>query len=37
VRIAGRAGATAGETVHVAWEAAATHWFDLSSNCRIEC
>jgi sn-glycerol 3-phosphate transport system ATP-binding protein len=37
VRVAGRAGATAGETVRVAWEAAATHWFDLSSNCRIEC
>jgi sn-glycerol 3-phosphate transport system ATP-binding protein len=36
VRVAGRASAEANEAVHVAWDAAATHWFDLSSNRRIE-
>ena len=25
-----------GETVHIAWDAGAAHWFDLSSQCRID-
>ena len=25
-----------GETVHIRWEPAAAHWFDLSSQCRID-
>jgi sn-glycerol 3-phosphate transport system ATP-binding protein len=36
VRVAGRAGAGAGGTVAIAWDAAAVHWFDLSSECRID-
>ncbi|HEX8665828.1 MAG TPA: ABC transporter ATP-binding protein [Beijerinckiaceae bacterium] len=35
VRVSGRAAATAGETVHLAWDPAAVHWFDLSSERRI--
>jgi sn-glycerol 3-phosphate transport system ATP-binding protein len=37
VRVAGRASVAPGAAVRVAWEAAATHWFDLSSNRRIDC
>ena len=36
VRVAGRAGATVGEKVALAWDAPAVHWFDLSSQCRID-
>ena len=36
VRVGGRAGANVGDAVHLAWEAAAAHWFDLSSQCRID-
>jgi len=36
VRLPGRAKAAVGETVHVAWDSAAAHWFDLSSQCRID-
>jgi sn-glycerol 3-phosphate transport system ATP-binding protein len=36
VRVGGRAGVNVGDTVHLAWEAAAAHWFDLSSQCRID-
>jgi hypothetical protein len=25
-----------GSTVHIVWEPAAAHWFDLSSQCRID-
>jgi sn-glycerol 3-phosphate transport system ATP-binding protein len=33
-RLPGRAVCKVGEGVSLAWEAAATHWFDLSSGCR---
>jgi sn-glycerol 3-phosphate transport system ATP-binding protein len=36
VRVAGRAGASAGQKVAVAFDASAVHWFDLSSGCRID-
>jgi sn-glycerol 3-phosphate transport system ATP-binding protein len=36
VRLSGRAGATVGSTVHIVWEPAVAHWFDLSSQCRID-
>src|SRR3954468_19880712 len=36
VRVAGRAVAQVGETVHLAWDAAAAQWFDLSSERRID-
>jgi sn-glycerol 3-phosphate transport system ATP-binding protein len=36
VRLPGRAGATVGSTVHIVWEPAVAHWFDLSSQCRID-
>jgi sn-glycerol 3-phosphate transport system ATP-binding protein len=36
VRVSGRANAAAGETVHLAWDPAAAHWFDLSSERRID-
>jgi len=36
VRIPGRANAAVGETVRLAWDPAAAHWFDLSSQCRID-
>jgi ABC-type sugar transport system ATPase subunit len=35
VRVGGRLAATPDETVHLAWEAADTHWFDASSGRRI--
>jgi sn-glycerol 3-phosphate transport system ATP-binding protein len=35
VRLPGRATAAVGSAVHIAWEPAAAHWFDLSSQCRI--
>jgi sn-glycerol 3-phosphate transport system ATP-binding protein len=36
VRQAGRTSANVGETVHIRWEPAAAHWFDLSTQCRID-
>src|SRR5215213_6882291 len=36
VRIPGRASAVAGEKVSIRWEPSAAHWFDLSSQCRID-
>jgi len=36
VRAAGRAQANPGDRVAVAWDAGAVHWFDLSSQCRID-
>jgi len=36
VRVAGRASATAGENVAVRWEPSAVHWFDQSSQRRID-
>jgi len=36
VRVGGRANVNVGDNVHLAWEAAAAHWFDLSSQCRID-
>jgi len=36
VRLGGRAPAGVGETVGISWEPAAAHWFDLSSQCRID-
>ncbi|HEX8168375.1 MAG TPA: ABC transporter ATP-binding protein [Beijerinckiaceae bacterium] len=35
VRVSGRATAEAGDTVHLAWDPDAAHWFDLSSERRI--
>src|SRR3954454_23128326 len=35
-RVSGRAAAQVGETVHLAWDAAAAQWFDLSSERRID-
>jgi sn-glycerol 3-phosphate transport system ATP-binding protein len=36
VRLPGRASAAVGSTVHIVWEPAVAHWFDLSSQCRID-
>jgi sn-glycerol 3-phosphate transport system ATP-binding protein len=36
VRQPGRTSADIGETVHIRWEPAAAHWFDLSTQCRID-
>jgi len=36
VRVGGRASVTVGDNVHLAWDATAAHWFDLSSQCRID-
>lgn len=36
IRRPGRANAQAGETVHLSWSAADVHWFDLSSDRRID-
>jgi len=36
VRVGGRAGVNVGDEVRLAWDAAAAHWFDLSSQCRID-
>ncbi|TMJ05096.1 MAG: ABC transporter ATP-binding protein [Alphaproteobacteria bacterium] len=36
VRLPGRAPAAVGETVGISWEPSAAHWFDLSSQCRID-
>jgi sn-glycerol 3-phosphate transport system ATP-binding protein len=36
VRLPGRAPAVVGETVGISWEPTAAHWFDLSSQCRID-
>lgn len=36
VRLPGRAAATVGEAVRIAWEPSAAHWFDLSSQRRID-
>ena len=36
VRVGGRASVNVGDNVHLTWDAAAAHWFDLSSQCRID-
>ena len=36
VRLPGRSNAVIGEAVRVTWDAAAAHWFDLSSQRRID-
>ena len=36
VRVGGRASANVGAKVAIAWDADAIHWFDLSSQCRID-
>ena len=36
VRQPGRANATVGENVNIRWEPSAAHWFDLSSQRRID-
>jgi sn-glycerol 3-phosphate transport system ATP-binding protein len=36
VRVSGRATAGIGEKVGIRWEPTAAHWFDLSSQCRID-
>ena len=36
VRQAGRTNAAVGETVHIRWDPAAAHWFNLSTQCRID-
>jgi sn-glycerol 3-phosphate transport system ATP-binding protein len=36
VRLPGRANAAVGAAVHITWEPAAAHWFDLSTQCRID-
>jgi sn-glycerol 3-phosphate transport system ATP-binding protein len=35
VRQSGRLNAAIGEAVHIRWDPAAAHWFDLSTQCRI--
>jgi sn-glycerol 3-phosphate transport system ATP-binding protein len=36
VRVDGRAPARAGETVHIAWDPADVHWFDLATERRLD-
>jgi sn-glycerol 3-phosphate transport system ATP-binding protein len=36
LRAHGRAAAAAGDTLRIGWDASAVHWFDLSSQCRID-
>jgi sn-glycerol 3-phosphate transport system ATP-binding protein len=36
VRLSGRANASIGDKVGVRWEPSAAHWFDVSSQCRID-
>jgi sn-glycerol 3-phosphate transport system ATP-binding protein len=36
VRVPGRCAAAPGETVHLQWAPHETHWFDVSSGCRID-
>jgi sn-glycerol 3-phosphate transport system ATP-binding protein len=36
VRVGGRTDASVGEKIGIRWEASAAHWFDLSSQCRID-
>jgi sn-glycerol 3-phosphate transport system ATP-binding protein len=36
VRLPGRTNTTVGEPVHIAWDPASAHWFDLSSQRRID-
>ncbi len=36
VRLPGRAGVNVGDKVALAWDPAAAHWFDLSTQCRID-
>jgi sn-glycerol 3-phosphate transport system ATP-binding protein len=36
VRQSGRTNAAVGDAVHVSWAPQAAHWFDLSSQCRID-
>jgi sn-glycerol 3-phosphate transport system ATP-binding protein len=36
VRVSGRASASVGDTIGIRFEPSAAHWFDLSSQCRID-
>ncbi|MEJ0079210.1 MAG: ABC transporter ATP-binding protein [Alphaproteobacteria bacterium] len=36
VRVPDRANASVGETIGISWDPVAVHWFDLSSQCRID-
>jgi sn-glycerol 3-phosphate transport system ATP-binding protein len=36
VRLPGRAAVTVADRVHIRWDPAAAHWFDLSTQCRID-
>ena len=36
VRLPGRAAVNVGDNVRIGWDAAAAHWFDLSTQCRID-
>jgi sn-glycerol 3-phosphate transport system ATP-binding protein len=36
VRLPGRSAVKTGDNIAVTWDAAASHWFDLSSQCRID-
>ena len=36
VRQSGRVNAAPGDSVHIRWDPTAAHWFDLSSQCRID-
>jgi len=36
VRLPGRAGAATGDTLRIGWDPSAAHWFDLSTQCRID-
>jgi ABC-type sugar transport system ATPase subunit len=36
VRQPGRVNVTPGDSVHISWDPAVAHWFDLSSQCRID-
>jgi len=36
VRLPGRADVAVGAAVGIRWEPAAAHWFDLSTQCRID-
>jgi sn-glycerol 3-phosphate transport system ATP-binding protein len=36
VRLGGRAPAAVGDALRIGWDAAAAHWFDLSTQCRID-
>jgi hypothetical protein len=36
VRLPARASPAIGETLRIGWDASAAHWFDLSTQCRID-